>query len=47
MSKRSDFSIVRVFGMLVLLAGLPMLCVFFPIGIGMVIVGAVLVIAGD
>ena len=44
---RSRFSVVRVIGMLLLIFGLPLLCLFFPIGLGMMIIGAVFVIAGD
>lgn len=42
----STFSIIRVLGMLILLAGIPLTCFLLPAGVAVMILGAVMVIAG-
>lgn len=43
---KNEFSIVRVLGALMMIAGLPLLCVFAPLGIGLMLFGMVFIIAG-
>lgn len=44
--RSSQVSVVRILGMFILLAGMPLTCISFPVGIPVMILGAVLVIAG-
>lgn len=44
--RRNEFSVGRVVGALLVIVGIPLMCVFFPAGLALFLLGALFMIAG-